>query len=117
MEFIRKKLGRKNINQEQIWCGQALQHMYEFLNKKPARIPNELIFKMAIDGDKCCREVMNMFLRRFADEIGNIGKRYLPGGGIFLFGGISKGLIPYFMNPEKACPFKQSLFGDKGFLS
>ena len=80
-----------------MWCGKSISHLYEFLNnEKLHETKKAQIFQLANQGDEKCKKTINWFLKFYAQEISNIALRHKTQGGIFLFGSISKSLIPYF---------------------
>ena len=70
-----------------------------------AKQPNDIIGKDIMEAglqknDQLCMKVIEKFTEIFAVEVGDMGLKTLPYGGIYLVGGVTWGLSEYLQNNE-----------------
>ena len=77
---------------------------------KPDEITSVHIMKVAMEKDPLCYKVLTKFVEILAIESGNLALKVLPFGGIFLYGGVTKGIIQFLIKDE----LFRKVFNDKG---
>ena len=100
------------LSVERVCAGPALPMIYEFMKTEHpdlakvletganAKSPNDIIGKDIIEAglkgnDPLCMKVVEKFTEIFAVEVGDMGLKTLPYGGIYLVGGVTYGLSDY----------------------
>lgn len=96
VSHLSKTVGRVSV--EQVCSGPGLGRIYTFLNGQtldPAKITEQ-----ALQGDKGAIAAVELFLRIYAQEAGNVALRYLTEGGLYFSGGIAPRLIDWMRKKE-----------------
>ena len=111
--YLRKKFGR--VSYERILSGHGLQNIYEFLRdsgteQEPAWLKEELtsapdtsavISHVGMNAKAAiCERALDIFVRVYGAEAGNLALKLLATGGVFLTGGIAARILPRLQRPE-----------------
>ncbi len=84
---------------EDVLSGRGLERVYRWLASE-AGTPTEKtaadIMQASEDGDELARESVAVFVRILGTVAGNLALIHLPFGGIYLVGGVSRAMTPYF---------------------
>lgn len=132
-ENIENRRGKGKIDRvsiERLCAGPAVPLIYEFYKKEhpdlkrileegdDAKHPDEInssdIISKALDtDDELLMMVVNKFAQILGVEIGNFALKTLPYGGMFLVGGVVKGLMDFLEHDKK---FLETIY-DKGRLT
>lgn len=106
LEFLLARYGR--VSYEQVMSGPGLLHIYQYLvAQEKHQEPDELIFELSQVADKVpliaelalmgkydiCIEALDIFCSVIASQAGNIALMFIPGGGVYLGGGIPPKII------------------------
>jgi len=114
------------VSVERLCSGRAVPLLYEFYKSEfpdftrvleqgenalsPDEITSVHIMKVAMGKDPLCLKVLTKFTEILAIECGNLALKVLPFGGMFLYGGVTKGIIPFLIKDE----LFRKVFNDKG---
>jgi glucokinase len=111
--YLRKKFGR--VSYERILSGHGLQNVYEFLRdsateREPdwlkeelagAPDPSAVISHVGMNAKApICERALDIFVRVYGAEAGNLALKLLATGGVFLSGGIAARILPRLQRPE-----------------
>jgi glucokinase len=116
LKYLRKKLKIEHISVERVVSGQGIVSIYQFLrdtnyeqesptigdkiklweqeSKKtidPAAIISQAAFKQS---DRLSEKTMDVFIRAYGAETGNLALKLLSYGGIYIAGGIAAKILP-----------------------
>ena len=97
---LQRKLsaGRGRASVERALSGSGLREIHEWLcerNGRPAARTSVEIAALAVSGtDADCREAAEIFLRLLGRVAGDLALTFLPTGGIYVSGGVSRALAP-----------------------
>jgi glucokinase len=109
-----------HVSMERILCGDGFGVLYDFLKSIDyAPINSELEAKMQ-EGDRnavisqaglagedvLCQQALNMFVRIYGVEAGNLALQVLPKGGVYVAGGIAPKILPALQTGEFMQGFK-----------
>jgi len=105
MEYIKRKDGIERVSIERATSGLGLPRIYEYLSSKaPGRANAEAAALIAKPGEDpgrhiaeyaranacpVCVETMDVFVRLYGAEAGNLALKTLPYGGLYIAGGIA----------------------------
>ncbi len=130
LKYLRAKLNVSHISVERVVSGQGIISIYQFLrdtNFAPESSsigeqirfweqetektidPAAIISQGATDGDGLCLKTMNMFIKAYGAEAGNMALKLLPYGGMYIAGGIAAKNLSLMKDGEFLDNFK-----DKG---
>ncbi len=113
-QWLRVRFG--HVSLERVLSGPGLENIYSFLLEQKGLSGPKLsapeISQAALQGNPLAQEALQMFVRFYGREAGNLALRCLATGGIFLGGGIAPKILAFL---EKG-PFVEA-FLDKGRLS
>ncbi|NQZ33777.1 MAG: glucokinase [Oceanospirillaceae bacterium] len=96
-DYLASRHGRASV--ERVLSGRGLVQLYQWLcseKKLPARDLSaaQIAESACADDDPVTRESAALFCRFFARVAGDLALAYLPYGGIYLSGGVTRGLAP-----------------------
>jgi glucokinase len=102
---------------ERVISGPGLENIYHFLCERAGKPPKfssakEISQAALTRSDPLAEEALELFVRAYGREAGNLALRCLATGGIFLGGGIAPKILPFL----KEGPFLEAFQG-KGRLS
>jgi glucokinase len=124
-EFLAKRVSGR-VSYERILSGPGLGNVYDFFREaKRIREPAELARTIAAAADRnraiaelglqgksrACKDALDLFIRIYGAEAGNVALRFLATGGVFVAGGIAASLSRLLVKG----PFLEA-FHDKGRL-
>ena len=132
--YLRQKLGIEHVSVERVVSGMGIASIYQFLRdsgfapesleigeririweqeqKKtidPAAIVSQAAFKQS---DRLCEKTMDVFIKAYGAETGNLALKLLSYGGIYIAGGIAAKILPLMQDGRFLNTFK-----DKGRVS
>ncbi|MCJ8299348.1 MAG: glucokinase [Pseudomonadales bacterium] len=89
---------------ERVLSGQGLVNLYQWLGTDKNITtddlsPAQIAAAACSDDDPLCREAGELFSRFFARVVGDMALAFLPYGGIYLSGGVSRGLAQLLKQP------------------
>ncbi len=139
-DYLREVLGRKaadggatqgrgHVSAERVVSGPGIGHLYDFFRDRKGRTePAEVAAKLAAAKDRnhaitdlgrsgesaIARDALDLFLRAYGSEAGNLALKTLSSGGVFVAGGIAAGLIDLI---KPAGSGFLSAFADKGRMA
>ncbi len=120
------KILKRRVSYEQVVSGPGIGHIYDFFikakrKKESAPIAralaaapdrNRLISELGLAGrSRTCAAALDLFVRVYGAEAGNLALRFTATGGVFLAGGIAASILPLL----RKGPFLDA-FLDKGRL-
>lgn len=111
--FLTKDHGFPSV--EDVLSGRGIENVYRFWGAETgtnAPLTAQQIMKACADGDALARQTVETCVQMLGNVAGNLALTQLPYGGIFLVGGVSRALAPYF----EEFGF-QAAFRDKGRFS
>jgi glucokinase len=103
------------ISIERLCAGPAVPLIYDFMRTKHPdlektieaegihfnQMTSPMIIDKALNGkDPLCLKVVDKFTEIFGVEVGNMGLKTLPYGGIYLIGGVTQGISEYLMHSD-----------------
>ncbi len=111
LHFMRRKYER--VSYERILSGSGLHYIYQFLVEKSGepiaekiakemeeKDPAEVITDYALDeGDLLCSEALELFVKIYGAEAGNLALHQLARGGIYIGGGIAPKILEELKKP------------------
>jgi len=102
-DYLAASYSRASV--ERALSGQGLVNLYQWLgmDKKIATddlSPAQIAAAACSGDDPLCVEAGELFSRFFARVVGDMALAFLPFGGIYLSGGVSRGLAPLLKQPE-----------------
>lgn len=134
LKYLRKRLNIEHVSVERVVSGQGIASIYQFLrdtgfesespeiaeriklweqeSKKtidPAAIISQAAFKQS---DRLCEKTMEIFVKAYGAETGNLALKLLSYGGIYIAGGIAAKILPLMQDGKFLSTFK-----DKGRVS
>lgn len=84
---------------EDALAGRGLEHLYAFVSQEAGALQPkgsaEIMAALAA-GDTLARETARLYCHILGAWLGNLALTHLPWGGIFLIGGMSRAMTPYF---------------------
>jgi glucokinase len=88
---------------EDALSGRGLVALHEFVcteagDPGAATLKGKQIMAAVAEGDPRCREAAGLFARLIGAVAGNLALTLLPFGGIFLIGGVSRAMAPYYVD-------------------
>ena len=118
IENLRAKAKLTRVSHERLGAGPAVPLIYEFLKEEhpemerilekgdAAKKPDELVSHDIISAgmklkDPLCRKVVELFADIFAAEAGDFALKTLPYGGVYLIGGVTKGISDYIVHEKQ----------------
>ncbi len=94
--FLQKKYG--HVSLERVISGPGIENIYHFLCHEEGQAPRfsgaKEIGEAGLAGDPLARRALEIFVRLYAAEAGNLALRCLATGGVFIGGGIAPKLLP-----------------------
>jgi glucokinase len=97
---------------EDVLAGRGLEHLYAFVTSEAGAVEHkssaEIMTALAA-GEPHARATARIYIRILGQELGNLALIHLPFGGIYLIGGMSRALTPWFDEMGLSAAFK-----DKG---
>jgi glucokinase len=134
LKYLQQKLDVEHISVERVVSGQGIASIYQFLrdseyeaessvigdkirlweqeSKKtidPAAIISQAAFKQS---DRLCEKTMDVFIKAYGAETGNLALKLLAYGGIYIAGGIAAKILPLMQDGRFL-----NTFQDKGRVS
>jgi glucokinase len=126
LRYLQERFGHVSV--ERVASGSGFLNLYNYLLSvgfatepawlklalERAQDPTPVLLKGAIGTDRpcdLCRAALDLFIEILAAEAGNFALKILPGGGLYLGGGMPLRILPALRSPN----FKES-FIDKGRL-
>ncbi|NJL51741.1 MAG: glucokinase [Hydrococcus sp. SU_1_0] len=134
LKYLQQKLAVEHISVERVVSGQGIASIYQFLrdgeyeaessvigdkirlweqeSKKtidPAAIISQAAFKQS---DRLCEKTMDVFIKAYGAETGNLALKLLSYGGIYIAGGIAAKILPLMQDGRFL-----NTFQDKGRVS
>jgi glucokinase len=134
LKYLQQKLAVEHISVERVVSGQGIASIYQFLrdseheaesavigekirlweqeSKKtidPAAIISQAAFKQS---DRLCEKTMDVFVKAYGAETGNLALKLLSYGGIYIAGGIAAKILPLMQDGRFL-----NAFQDKGRVS
>ncbi len=106
LELLRYLLQKKpNVSYELVCSGPGLENIYEFLANKQtqsaARLTAAQITQAAFDGkDSLAEQALQMFVRIYGSQAGNLALTCLATGGVYVAGGIAPKILPALQQGE-----------------
>jgi len=111
LQFMHRKYER--VSYERILSGSGLNYIYEFLVEKSGgpsseevakemeeKDPAEVITDYALEeGDPLCSDALNLFVKIYGAEAGNLALHQLARGGIYVGGGIAPKILEELKKP------------------
>ncbi|MDT8405829.1 MAG: glucokinase [Methylococcales bacterium] len=93
-----------HVSNERVICGPGLQAIYSFLcarcgkHVQPTPAPS-IISERALAGDDAIAvQALTLFCQLYGAEAGNLALKCLPGGGVYLAGGIAPKILGFLKN-------------------
>ena len=132
VQFLMAKFGQTHrVSAERVVSGRGLANVFEFLAQHPSHaadvdpavvaafhaagdLQGKVVADHAAAGDAVCAHALAVFVGAYGAEAGNAALKYLPGGGLFLAGGLTPKTLRHLEGD--AGGFWQA-FRDKGRLS
>ena len=101
---MRGKWQNGELNIEQVWCGCAIQYLYEYYGgEERLKMKNkEIIEKGKLRTDKNCIQVLTFILKHFYKLIAQVGIQYLTKNGIILVGNFAE-IVASNINWTEVC--------------
>ncbi len=90
-EFVDDRHGFASV--EDVLSGRGLENIYAWRSGR-SRSTSEIL--AAVDDDTAATELVEWFVRLMGAVAGDLALIYLPFGGLFLIGGMSRAMTPYF---------------------
>lgn len=137
LHYLRQKYNIRRVSVERVVSGQGIVAIYQFLRDRgttpeSAEIteivrtaehavagegkivdPAAAIAHAALDQrDRLCEQTMQLFIRAYGAEAGNLALKLLPYGGLYVAGGIAGKILPLMQNGDFLAAFR-----DKGRVS
>jgi glucokinase len=100
---------------EDVLSGRGIENVYRFVSTRdgePSQLKAQDIMTACAAGDKMALETVSICVRFLGSVCGNLALTLLPTGGIYLVGGVSRALAPFFETEDFA-----KAFCDKGRFS
>eukprot|EP00045_Choanoeca_perplexa_P003167 m.28959 g.28959 ORF g.28959 m.28959 type:complete len:421 (+) comp11901_c0_seq2:137-1399(+) len=112
LQFLQNKFGRDGkparISAERIVSGKGIENVYEFLVSRFPEQVDDRKHKQIMEGDESAKEISNLaydyslarqamelMMKAYGAETGNVGLKYLPAGGLYIAGGIAPHNMQY----------------------
>ncbi len=137
LKYIKTKYNFPRVSVERVVSGPGIVAIYQFLRgdsqqysespdiadkirvweesgSEPSKAPAEAIAQAADKGDELCKKTMEMFVKAYGAEAGNLALKLLSYGGIYIAGGIAPEIL------KKGTSWRKSFmseFHDKGRMS
>lgn len=95
-KFVETSHGFPSI--EDVLSGRGLEHIYAWLQTEAGEHSQMRAAEImaASESDSTAREAVRWFVRILGTVAGNLSLIHLPFGGVYLIGGVSRAMIPYF---------------------
>ena len=90
---------------EDALAGRGLEHVHAFVTSEHGRLDaltSGQIMEALAAGDPVARETARLYCHVLGNNLGNLALIHLPYGGIFLIGGMSRAMTPYFAEMDLA---------------
>lgn len=108
------RLGKRSTSWEDVLSGPGLVSIYRFLSDRDKRqgpewldnyqypdLAAETITRRATDDqDPICIEALEIFVRLYGAEAGNLALKMMATGGVYLGGGIAPRILPWLKQPR-----------------
>ncbi|MBR8829477.1 MAG: glucokinase [Gomphosphaeria aponina SAG 52.96 = DSM 107014] len=132
LQYLQGKYQLKRVSVERVVSGQGIVAIYQFLRDRGyapeaptikemmenwekqqvvgeiRREPAEVISMAALQrGDRLCEKTLSMFVEAYGAEAGNLALKLLPGGGVYIAGGIAGKILPLMEDGRFISVFKE----------
>ncbi len=99
LTFLKEKLGRVSV--ENVLSGPGLWNIYSFFDGPKLKNSGEAVTEAALEKkEPKALEALELFLKIYAQEAGNLSLRLLARGGIYFSGGIAPKLLSLMQRPS-----------------
>jgi len=134
LQYLKSKYQLNRVSVEKIVSGQGILSIYQFLrdinfapesleireiirNWEEQKITSNKMIDPAVaisqaalkKSDRLCLQTMSMFVEAYAVETGNLALKLLPGGGVYLAGGIAAKILPLREDGHFISIFKEKM--------
>jgi glucokinase len=97
MKFVQKQRG--TATWERVLSGPGLKRIYEFLGGGDDLSPEQITRAARDQSNRAAVAALDLFVRYYGIEAGNLALKFLAGGGVYISGGIADDLIDQLKSP------------------